>query len=1050
MGGGSKRPMALGVRKRRGLPLVEETRDARADSGVAELVHGRKRARRAIEGARALADIFVFQVPPSHRRHIGPVVTSTKRAVLKGLRPLHLDFLAPQRAFNLALVGVLDKVQKHPRSASPARTLDAVVFLRRLANPTPPSETGGASRGNGPLRRLAERTYAEALRPLLRDIFERQRLWNVTAIDALRLLDRECSPSRSDSSRSLELLRYLARPRPQYERRTAEWLLSPVWEEVFRRQHQFNSQVVIALEALLLPRLCPVLLRSAASSGPAVEEVGHQESGRKGPLARLRRAARRAIYALDVVPGESVELLDWAERRYRCKGPDPKIFLVPRSGGFPHGWTRFRFRFVPGKGIPSEMRLYFDFGSGFREDEAQALVVSAALGSRFETLQFVRPGLKGLRLDPTEESSAELSIGDVEFQEISKQEALVRAMLREFQQCQPSVNEFLLAGQRLLRGYRQGGISKVAEGLRHNFPERPTYEDWIRHFDLLTKKDRVEIRRRITALRLRPKISIVMPVYNTPPALLRRAVDSVKRQLYPNWELCIADDASTDAGTRALLRKVAAGDSRVRVVLREANGHISAASNSALELASGEFVALLDHDDELSEHALYWVAEEINDRPDAKIIYSDEDKIDEKGHRSHPYFKPSWNHDLFYSQNFVNHLGVYQTELLRKIGGFREGYEGSQDYDVILRAIEKIEPQQIRHIPRVLYHWRATSGSVALNSSAKPYAQVSGQKALADHLVRRGVTAAVESAGGLGRYRVRYPIPTRAPTVTLVIPTRDGLDFLRPCVDSILDKTRYRSFHIVIVDNRSTEKLTIRYLAKMSRVKNVSVIKYDKQFNYSAINNAAVAAARGEIVGLVNNDIEVMSPDWLEEMTSHAIRPEIGAVGARLLYRDGTLQHGGVILGVGGVAGHAHKHLPPEASGYFDRAKLIQNFSAVTAACLLVRRRLFVDVGGLDETLTVAFNDIDFCLRLRERGYRNVWTPYAELFHLESASRGPDSAPEKAARFSAEVTLMRKRWGAALLEDPAYNPNLTLETEDFGIAFPPRVVRVGSTESRSK
>ena len=534
-----------------------------------------------------------------------------------------------------------------------------------------------------------------------------------------------------------------------------------------------------------------------------------------------------------------------------------------------------------------------------------------------------------------------------------------------------------------------------------------------------------------------PLLSVVMPTFNTSVAWLLQAVRSVVEQSYPHWELCIADDASTDPAIKTALDELAC-DSRIKIVRRSQNGHISAASNTAIEIASGEWLVLLDHDDKLAPDALFWITEAINRHPDCRLIYTDEDKIDESDVRSGPYFKPEWNQDLFYSQNMFSHLGVYHADLVRAVGGFRVGYEGSQDYDLALRCIERIKPSQIHHIPRVLYHWRMHAQSTAQSINAKPYAMLAGARALNDHFSRTGVDALADSVGY--GYRVRYALPAVLPLVSLIIPTRNGLKLLRQCVQSILNKTTYANFEILIVDNGSNDAATLRYLKGLSADNRIRVLRDDRPFNYSQLNNTAVLQARGDVLGLVNNDIEVISPDWLTEMVSHAVRPGVGAVGARLWYADNTLQHAGVVLGLEGFAGHVHRYLPRGNVGYCGRAALTQSFSAVTGACLVVKKSSYLQVGGLNETdLAVACNDIDFCLKLLKAGYRNLWTPWADLYHHESSTRGFDDTPEKLARSKKEVAYMWQHWGDMLRNDPAYSPNLTLDASDFGLAWPPRL-----------
>lgn len=536
-----------------------------------------------------------------------------------------------------------------------------------------------------------------------------------------------------------------------------------------------------------------------------------------------------------------------------------------------------------------------------------------------------------------------------------------------------------------------------------------------------------------------PLISVVMATYNTPELFLREAVESVLAQSYQSWELCICDDASPNERVFEALREFAATDPRIKLHRREVNGHISAATNDALSLARGTFVAFLDHDDVLARDALSAVASLVGASADLDIVYSDEDKLDERGGRYSPYFKPDFNYELLLAQNYFNHLTVIRRERIIEAGGLREGYEGAQDHDLILRVLENSRPDRIGHIPRVLYHWRAVSGSTALAGSEKAYAIATGRAAVQDHLDRIGMPANVEKAPeGCGHYRVKYQLISPLPKVTIVIPTRDRAEILSVCLNSLFTRTSYRNFDVIVVDNGSTERATSDLLARQPS-ELVSIIRIDEPFNFSRLNNIARESARGEILCFMNNDIEVKSGDWMAEMLSFAQLPEVGCVGARLWYPNMTLQHGGVVLGIGGVAGHAHKNLTYNSHGYFCRAVHHQNFSAVTGACLMISGSKFDKVGGFDERLAVAFNDVDFCLRVKTAGYRNVWTPYAELVHHESASRGLDITPERRARFEGEVNFMIKRWGDQLIDDPAYNPNLSLIFEDFSYAWPPRI-----------
>jgi glycosyltransferase involved in cell wall biosynthesis/2-polyprenyl-3-methyl-5-hydroxy-6-metoxy-1,4-benzoquinol methylase len=536
----------------------------------------------------------------------------------------------------------------------------------------------------------------------------------------------------------------------------------------------------------------------------------------------------------------------------------------------------------------------------------------------------------------------------------------------------------------------------------------------------------------------KPLISIIMPVYNVEERWLRASIDSVLEQSYDNWELCIADDASTKPHVERVLQEYLLRYKRIKIVFRDENGHISAATNSALNLASGEFVGFLDHDDVLAPDALYHVANEIYLNPDVNLIYSDEDKIDEDGNRYGHYFKPDFNPDLMRSHNMICHFGVYRRSLVVGLGGLREGYEGAQDYDLALRCLEKIDThKEVRHIQRVLYHWRAIPDSTASGCYAKTYAIDAAIRAVEQDLRARDVVANVSESDLVpGMIRVRYPLPETPPLVSIIIPTRNGGHLLRQCVESIRNKTDYADYEILLIDNQSDNRETLDYLNKLNNESNITLFKYDKPFNFSAINNFAAGHAKGDILCFMNDDIEVIDAGWLEEMVSHGCRAEIGAVGARLLYPDNRLQHGGVVLGIGGVAGHAMKYAAEDDMGYMSRAMLIQNYTAVTAACLLVRREVFEEVSGFDsENLAVAFNDVDLCMRIFQNGYYNLWTPHATLYHHESATRGAEDTPEKQQRFSKEASYMMDKYGPLLKNDPAYNPNLTAKREDFSLNF---------------
>jgi GT2 family glycosyltransferase len=506
-----------------------------------------------------------------------------------------------------------------------------------------------------------------------------------------------------------------------------------------------------------------------------------------------------------------------------------------------------------------------------------------------------------------------------------------------------------------------------------------------------------------------------MPVYNVDQVWLEKAIDSVINQLYENWELCIADDASTKKHIKKTLERYSKKDNRIRVRYLEENQGIAEASNEALSLATGEFIGLLDNDDELRIDAIYENVKLLNKNPEPDLIYSDEDKIDTRGNRTEPFFKPDYSPDFLLTRSYICHFSLFKRSIINDIGGFRKGYEGSQDYDLILRFIEKTKPERIFHIPKILYHWRKIPGSVAMIADAKSYAFVSAKKALSDYLQRNSIQGEVVDGNLIGSYRVKREINNDY-KVSIIIPFKDQSKVLRTCVNSIIGRTKYREYEIVL-DNSSFR-----------------ILAYDKPFNFSAINNYAVSQVDSEYIVLLNNDTEVISPDWIENMLEFAQRKDVGAVGALLYYPNDTIQHAGVIVGLGGVAAHAHKHFNKDSRGYFGRIKLVHNLSAVTAACLMTKKSIFNEVGGFDVNLSHAFNDVDYCLKIRERGYLIVYTPYAELYHHESISRGYEDTPEKQARFRKEIKLFQGKWKDVLAKgDPYYNPNLTLDKEDFSI-----------------
>lgn len=577
-----------------------------------------------------------------------------------------------------------------------------------------------------------------------------------------------------------------------------------------------------------------------------------------------------------------------------------------------------------------------------------------------------------------------------------------------------------IAAHRLRSRYRKDGIP---------------YADWVRWYDTPTPSHVASLRQAARRFRSFPSISLALPVIDTPPEILEDAILSVRQQVYERWDLCIADDASTCPDVWAVLERQATADARIQLGFRSSRGGVSAALNTALGMAGGEYVAFLDEQCLLSPDALYWVAEAINRHPDAALLYSDEDIIDDSRQRFSPHLKCDFNHELLLAQNMISQLGVYRRDVVTGLGGFRSQYDGAHDHDLALRVVSRVDRRQIVHVSRVLYHRRLAPNGPSVPGHPDADTTEKSRLAVADHLRRINHPAAVVPAPeSPEHHRIRHPLPAEQPLVSIIICTRDHADLLRGAVESICSKTTYTNYEILIVDNGSQDHAALAYLGSLSGHRRITVLRDDSPFNYSRLNNRAVSLTQGPLVCLLNDDVEVSTADWLEELASQAIRPDVGAVGARLWYPDGTLQHGGVIIGIGGIAGHAHPRLERGSPGYQSRAVLAQELSAVTGACLMVRREVFNEVGGLDERLFVTFNDVDFCLRVRKAGYRNIWTPFAELVHHESASRGQDDTPEKQARFLREVSFMRERWGSLLDHDPFYHPLFSPRAASFVVS----------------
>lgn len=530
-----------------------------------------------------------------------------------------------------------------------------------------------------------------------------------------------------------------------------------------------------------------------------------------------------------------------------------------------------------------------------------------------------------------------------------------------------------------------------------------------------------------------PKISIVVPTYKTKDNFLNEMIDSVEEQTYGNYELCIADGSEEYMGVEKIVRERMKKNPRIVYKHLEKNFGIAGNTNEALALATGEYVALFDHDDLLSINALYEVVKALNEESGIDVLYTDEDKVtlDLKQYYD-PNFKPDFSIDYLRSINYICHLFIAKKSIIDEVGGFDSNYDGSQDHDLILKCCEKAN--KIKHIAKILYHWRSHPDSTAQNASNKMYCFESGRKAVQDHLIRLGIKANVELGKQLGNYRVKYEVIGN-PLVSIIIPTKDHIDDLDKCIQSILHKSTYSNYEIIVVENNSTEESTFEYYKQIeSQDSRIKVVYWKDEFNYSAINNFGVEFSKGEYILLLNNDTEVISEDWLEEMVGNLQREEVGAVGAKLYYPDDTVQHCGVLVGMDGIAGHLSINATREDSGYFCRNIVPSNVSACTAACLMIKASVYKQINGLDPKFKVAFNDVDLCLRIREAGYLIVMDPYVELYHYESKSRGYEDTPEKVARFNNEIAAMQERYSDFFeAGDPYYNPNLCYVAPGFKV-----------------
>lgn len=581
-------------------------------------------------------------------------------------------------------------------------------------------------------------------------------------------------------------------------------------------------------------------------------------------------------------------------------------------------------------------------------------------------------------------------------------------------------------GFRYLKHY---GIKEFWIRLHERFePEEVPYGPW---YEAYVPDEETLNRQRKRKFLNAPLISVVVPAYHTPPLFLRQMLDSLVAQTYGGWELCIANGSPDDKEMEAVLEEYEKRDSRIRHENLKENLGIAENTNAAFRMAKGEFIGLLDHDDLLAPNALYEIVLALEKNPEADVVYTDEDKVttDLKEHFQ-PHLKPDFNLDLLRSNNYICHFFTVRREIVEQVGGFRKEFDGAQDYDFIFRCTE--EARKILHIPEILYHWRTHKESTADNPASKMYAFEAGKRAIEAHLKRTGTDGEVSHTPDLGFYRVKYPVKGE-PLISIIIPNKDEKESLEACLKSIWEKTTYKNYEIIVVENNSTSDEIFQYYKEISQ-KGVRLLRWKKEFNYSAINNFGAAHAKGEFLLFLNNDVTVITPDWLTELAGLCQRKEVGAAGVKLLYPDNTIQHAGCVIGIGGIAGHMFVDMPANRTGYLHKASLLQDMSAVTAACMIVKKQVFDQVGGFTEELAVAFNDVDLCLKINKAGSLVVYDPYVQLYHMESKTRGAEDSKEKVRRFQTEIEYMRCHWLDILKNgDPYYNKNLSLTKWNYSL-----------------
>ncbi|MED4359345.1 glycosyltransferase [Geobacillus stearothermophilus] len=715
---------------------------------------------------------------------------------------------------------------------------------------------------------------------------------------------------------------------------------------------------------------------------------------------------------------QPVHHLEWSNGKWLVLGRDPHFIL--KGGSYPSSWTIIQWR--ASANSSALLRLYYDTGGGFSENQSFNLgKIGNDINRDYECVICLPENIHLLRLDIEGEIS-EFELENLTFTSISRLEVFYKSFINHCRKRNiKNYKELYSLIKKLFILVRREGLKSIWYRAKQKLSMELLSEDPYEVFlNVSSKVDKEIVLSEIKKLKYKPKFSVILPVYNVEEKWLRKCIDSVLNQWYPYWELCIVDDNSSKDYIKPVLEEYSNRDSRIKTVFRSNNGHISEASNTALEIATGDFIALLDHDDELAPEALYENAVLLNEHPDADMIYSDEDKITKDGKRHSPLFKPDWSPDTLRSQMYIGHLTVYRTNLVRQLGGFRKGFEGSQDYDLALRVAEKTN--NIYHIPKILYSWREIETSTAVNPSSKPYAHEAGLKALNEHLERvfgKG-KAWAEETEYLFVYDVRYAIPEDYPLVSIIIPTKDNIELLSSCIQSILDKTTYPNYEILIMNNNSVMEETYSWFDKQKENSKIRIIDAMYEFNWSKLNNHGIREANGEVFVFLNNDTIVISEDWLQRLVEKALREDVGTVGGLLLYEDNTIQHAGVVIGMGGWADHVYKGMHPvHNTSPFISPVINRNVSASTGACLAIAKKVIEKIGGFNEEFIICGSDVEISLRALKMGYVNIYDPYVRLYHLESKTR--DSfIPERDFELSAKYYSPYREIG-----DPYYNQNLS-------------------------